>query len=1035
MERSFLPVEKIKLIFNFSDKSWFKGKENILLIALLLTVALIVFGIYELHTSRFEAYFLNREAKDLTFWTEKGPSPSIRFPKDGPYDKRLGYTGLPAFIGRLTSKGYKIETQARFSRKLLEVNDSGFNTTFHEKTRAGLHILDRDNEVMYAAAYPERVYNDFSEIPDVIVRSLLFIENKELLNPALPYLNPAVEWDRLAKALMYKGRRLVGKNQKIPGGSTLATQMEKYRHSPEGLTSSVNEKYRQMISAALRAYQTGNLTMETRRQIIIDYINSVPLGAFPGYGQVNGIGDGLYAWFNADFNETNNRLAKADIKAGAPGLDEWALAYKQALSLFLAQRRPSFYLLRKPGALEDKTDSYIRLLAGNGIISPLQKDAALKAKLNVRKKRPAHAKLSFVERKAANAVRPKLLSLLNVSKLYDLDLLDLTVKTSLDSQTQEEVTKLLRELREPAFTAAAGLNGPHLLENRNPANVIYSFTLYERSAGANQLRIQTDNFDQPFNINEGVKLELGSSAKLRTLVTYLEIIAALHDRYAGMSGGQMKAAGAAASDQLSKWAIDYLSGADDKGLTPMIKAAMERTYSASPSEQFFTGGGVHKFVNFDDRYDHRTITVNEAFHNSVNLVFIRMMRDIVRYYTYQRPDITRLLEDVNDPRRQEYLERFADREGKIFNHRFYNKYKGKNSEDVVSVLLQGIRPTPSRLAVIFRSLKPEAGLKEFNSFIRSRLQNSPLTDNMIRKLYEDYSKETRTLEERGYIARIHPLELWTAAYLRLHPDAGISEVIKAGEKERQEVYAWLFNAHKKNAQDIRIRTLLEVEAFSDIHNAWKKLGYPFASLVPSYATAIGSSADRPAALAELAGIILNGGIRYPSSRIHELHFAEDTPYETLMQQNTGRAERVLSPEVASAVKEAMIGVVEKGTAHSVSQAFVGGDGKPVVIGGKTGTGDNRRDIYGPGGRLIRSEAVNRTAVFVFFLGDRFFGTITAYVAGKEADNYHFTSFLPVRVLKVMAPKLMPLIERADKNEPELVAAHDENNIMFSAVKK
>jgi hypothetical protein len=95
MERSFLPVEKIKLIFNFSDKSWFKGKENILLIALLLTVALIVFGIYELHTSRFEAYFLNREAKDLTFWTEKGPSPSIRFPKDGPYDKTVGIYRSP----------------------------------------------------------------------------------------------------------------------------------------------------------------------------------------------------------------------------------------------------------------------------------------------------------------------------------------------------------------------------------------------------------------------------------------------------------------------------------------------------------------------------------------------------------------------------------------------------------------------------------------------------------------------------------------------------------------------------------------------------------------------------------------------------------------------------------------------------------------------------------------------------------------------------------------------------------------------------
>jgi len=1025
MEHSFSLREKIKLIFNFSDKSRFKGKENILLVALLLTAALIIFAVYELRTSRFEAYFLNREAKDLTFWMEKGPSPSIRFPHDGPYDERLGYTRLPSFIERLTSKDYEIETQARFSRKLLEVNDSGFFTTFHEKTRAGLHILDRDNELMFAAAYPERVYNDFNEIPDVIVRSLLFIENKELLNPTLPYLNPVVEWDRLAKALMYKGRRLIGKNQKIPGGSTLATQMEKYRHSPEGLTSSVSEKYRQMISAALRAYQSGNQTMVTRRQIIIDYINSVPLGAFPGYGEVNGIGDGLYAWFNADFYETNNRLAKADINAGDPGLAEWALAYKQVLSLFLAQRRPSFYLLGKPGDLEEKTNSYIRLLAGNGIISQPQKDAALKVRLNVRRKRPSHDKLSFVERKAANAVRPKLLSLLDVSKLYDLDLLDLTVKTSLDSQTQEEVTRLLRDLREPKFTAAAGLNGPHLLENKNPAKVIYSFTLYERTPGANLLRIQTDNFDQPFNINEGVKLELGSSAKLRTLVTYLEIIAALHDRYAGMPGEQMKEAGASASDQLSKWAIDYLSGTDDKGLTPMIKSAMERTYSASPAEQFFTGGGVHKFVNFDSRYDNRTISVNEAFHNSVNLVFIRMMRDIVRYYTFQRPDITKLLEDVNDPRRQEYLERFADREGRTFIHRFYNKYKGKSSEDIVSIILQGIRPTPSRLAVIFRQLKPDAGTEEFNSFMRSRLQNSSFTDSMMRKLYEKYSQEDYTLEDRGYVAHVHPLELWTASYLRLHPDAGISEVIKAGEKERQEVYAWLFNAHRKNAQDIRIRTLLEVEAFSDIHNAWKKLGYPFASLVPSYATAIGSSADRPAALAELAGIILNGGIRYPSSRIHELHFAENTPYETLMKEKTGRGERVLFPEVASAVKEAMIGVVEKGTAHAVSQAFVGQDGKPVVIGGKTGTGDNRRDIYGPGGRLIKSEAVNRTAVFVFILGDRFFGTITAYVAGNEADNYHFTSFLPVRVLKAMAPKLMPLIERTDKGEQELVADHNE----------
>ena len=109
-------------------------------------------------------------------------------------------------------------------------------------------------------------------------------------------------------------------------------------------------------------------------------------------------------------------------------------------------------------------------------------------------------------------------------------------------------------------------------------------------------------------------------------------------------------------------------------------------------------------------------------------------------------------------------------------------------------------------------------------------------------------------------------------------------------------------------------------------------------------------------------------------------------------------------------------------------------GKAVVIGGKTGTGDNRRDIYGSGGRLIKSEAINRTAVFVFFLENRLFGVITAYVAGNEADNYNFTSLLPVQVLKALAPKLMPLIERTEKEEQKLIARYDDKNIFHTSAR-
>src|SRR3546814_18184608 len=74
--------------------------------------------------------------------------------------------------------------------------------------------------------------------------------------------------------------------------------------------------------------------------------------------------------------------------------------------------------------------------------------------------------------------------------------------------------------------------------------------------------------------------------------------------------------------------------------------------------------------------------------------------------------------------------------------------------------------------------------------------------------------------------------------------------------------------------------------------SWQRLGYPFERLVPSYATSIGSSGDRPAALAELMGIIANDGMRLPTSRFERLRFAEGTPYETVMTRDVeeiGRA--------------------------------------------------------------------------------------------------------------------------------------------------
>ena len=173
---------------------------------------------------------------------------------------------------------------------------------------------------MFHRLYPERTYSDFETIPPVIIRSLLFVENRELLDPNASRRNPAVEWDRLAKAFGDMTIHWFRPSEPIAGGSTLATQIEKVRHSPEGRTSSAVEKARQMVAASLRAYAGGEETMAARQRIVRDYLNSLPLASRPGYGEVCGLGDGLWVWFGSDFEEVNRLLWLIDAEPEAPPL-------------------------------------------------------------------------------------------------------------------------------------------------------------------------------------------------------------------------------------------------------------------------------------------------------------------------------------------------------------------------------------------------------------------------------------------------------------------------------------------------------------------------------------------------------------------------------------------------------------------------------------------------------------------------------------------------------------------------------------------
>ncbi|CAI8978434.1 transglycosylase domain-containing protein [Methylocaldum szegediense] len=986
--------------------------------------ALLVLGaicvVREMKTSDLQARYLSSIGDRLRFQVEPGSSPAIRYPTAGPYDERLGYTALSKFQQRLANLGFSVTAQARFSPELLRVVDSGLYATYFEKVQAGLTILDRNDRVLFSKVYPERIYPDFETIPPLVVKTLLFIENRELLDDRYPHLNPAVEWDRFGRATMELIASKLGANINVAGGSTLATQMEKYRHSPGGRTDTPWEKLRQMSSASLRAYLSGPDTRKVRRAIVQSYLNSMPLAAAPESGEVHGLGDGLAVWFGSDFATVNQLLNAANLSSGEGITADQALAYRQVLCLLLSQRRPAYYLLQGREDLEKLADSHLRLLAAQGIIPPALRDAALQVSSNMRVQPDSSLNVSILNRKTESVLRARLATDLGVSRMYDLDRLDLTARSTIDHDVQEAVIKALRKLRDPEQARAAGVLGFRLLSNSDDFDkIVYSLVLYERTSQGNLLRVQADNHEQPLDVNEGIRLDLGSTAKLRTLVHYLEIIAELYDQYAQQSSEALRRVELHPRDHLSRWVIDQLLANRKITLSALLEAALERRYSASPGEAFFTGGGLHTFANFNKEDNGRVMSVRKALQDSVNLVFIRLMRDVVYYHLYKPDGVARWMDQEDSEKRREYLERFADREGKTYLRRFYAKYRNKTPEEAFDLLTKSVQPVPKRLATVYRSVYPHADITGLRDYLRAHYAAKSLSDKDITSLYEKYSPERFDLQDRGYIARIHPLELWLVNYLAEHPNATLDEVLSASAKARLEVYRWLFKTNRRHTQDKRIRTLLEIEAFAHIHQAWKRLGYPFAALTPSYASAIGASGDRPAALAELMGILLNDGVRYPLRRFDTFHFAVNTPYETLMELAPAQGRRVLPPEVAAAARSALIDVVEKGTAVRVKGVYKSPAGTPLVMAGKTGTGDHQREIFGPGGRLIATQVVSRTATFAFMLGDRHFGTVTAYVTGPAAARFRFTSALPVQVLKSLEPTLAPLIARAYTEQPEL----------------
>jgi membrane peptidoglycan carboxypeptidase len=956
-------------------------------------------GVFEARTSEIEARIFSAVASRLSYAMGQGPSPSISFPSSGPYNEIRGYAGLPAFERRLMDAGFRIVAQARLSPELQRLTQWRITPPFREPAVAGLNIRGENGTVLYDAGSRERVFRSYDEIPPLVTKALLLVENRELDDSEATTRNPVIDWGRLSKAgLMYAGHK-IGLPLPVEGGSTLATQIEKFRYADGGRTASAADKLRQMLSASLRVYRDGADTRADRRQIVLDYLNSIPLAAAAQYGEIYGMGNGLYAWFGIDLSDARSVLMQTSSEKDKERV------FKHFLALICAARAPSFYLEQNRAALEARVDFYSRQLEANGAISAGFARGMETLQLEFRSHAPVPQPVAYVKRKATNAFRAHLMEELGVPDLYTLDRLHLDADTTLNADLQNNVLQLFAKLKDPAFVDSQGLRQKYLLASGDPSQITYSLTLFERTPAGNVLRVQADTLNEPFDLNEGMKMELGSTAKLRTLAHYLELIASLYHDFQQLDSAGLTEAMQSARDPITRWTAQTMSENKNIDLATLLSNSLEREYSGNPGEVFFTGGGAHVFANFEKEENGMTFNLRDGLAQSINLVYVRLMRDVVKFHEARLPyDSNAVLNDPDNPVRLRLLGEIAGKESERVLYEAYENYRNLDEEDIVQHLLGTRSASPRHLAMVFLSWHPEADTESLGKWLKSRGLN--LSPEEVVRLLNSYDPGRLNISDYGYLLNRHPLDLWCAGQLLREPSISWDDLLRQSSEVREVSSRWLLQDKNRIAQDLRLRIRFEEDAFARMTPYWQRLGFPFDHLVPSLATAIGSSADRPVALAELVGIILNDGVRLPTLRVEKLRFAADTPYETVFEPTAQSGEHVMEPEVARTLRDALIGVVENGTASRVAHVFVRPDGTSIIVGGKTGSGDNRYQTVGRGGYRISSRAVSRTGTFAFYIGDRYFGVITAYVAGDQAADYVFTSALPVTALKLLAPSLI-----------------------------
>ncbi|MAI60885.1 MAG: hypothetical protein CBB87_00160 [Micavibrio sp. TMED27] len=992
------------------------------------------------HTNYMQAHYFHYEANKSSTTLVTGPKAletKLTVAPSGPYNIRNGYTRAQEFADALTGSG-----QWRLTARASHIAPKAFGIElyplYEEKPQTGFSIIDPSSDDISISRFPTQIYQNASEIPEVVTRSLMRVENRQLGQDNPQTKNLVIE----PGPLLWNTTKKIGEKAGLPvgkvsGASTLITQKTKARHTEGGRTDSVRQKLIQMLSASMEIYADDLDTRNNIPSIVQDYNNSMPFASFGQFGEVIGFADAMAIWFGNDFDDVTRLLSKPEDELSDAEFDQYAEYYREALALVMALPRPNDYLVIDRSSVDERINKFLNLFAEEGIISERLRDATLQATLHFNDEeldtRILPENPSF---KAKTTLETQLMrEHFHMSNKYEFSRIDGEAVSTLNSAVTADVSEYLNKLSDPEFLEAQGLTGVHI-KRADPElaqDYIYGFTLYERTDSGNVLRVKADTYNGEFDINEHSRVELGSVAKYRTLITYLELIERLHQTYNDKTAAQIDAARSEHQDNLTAWMLTYLSNPEtDKTKLGTLMAAMERKYSADHREAFRTDGGYQRYANYEFTDYKKEFSVSQALYQSSNLPWIRIMRDIRDHITAVDLGISETLyNDISHPDRDGYLQDFIAYESPIFlgryNRTFFRK-GAKAPEDILSdELIRKGNIDAKSIAVIHRALYPERGFDDYKKLINKHKQTSEIANKTDAELKEIYIEELgieRTPKEKGHATGITPLKIWIAEQAVKNPGTRpkiIPENVLAAD------YNWLtyYDADSEKSvsraldrQNRRIQQVVEMRAFEIIHKSWERQGFPFNKMVSSLASVLGSSADRPKATAELLGIMQNNGQKLQTRAFNKIHLAKDTPYEQIFEAVASQPEQVVSPEIAQIAFEAAQGVVEHGTAMNAKDSVSLSDKRKLTIAGKTGTHDGEARRRNPVTGKLETVKDDRFGVFTFAIGDYHFGTITIAVLDQKAEDHKFTSSFNVQLFKKLAPMLRPVLDSAYGISPE-----------------